>query len=110
MGENDVGCVVVEEAGKLCGILTDRDIALKVTGKSKDPKKTKVQEIMTRNPIRISVDESFRELTSLMRTHHVRRVPVVDGIDKVLGIVSMDDFIVRPWPVGVWRQANPSPG
>jgi CBS domain-containing protein len=85
--------MVVQEGGKLCGILTDRDIALKVTGESKDPQKTKVRAIMTRNPVRIPVDRSVRELTALMHSHHVRRVPVVDGVDEVLGIVTMDDLI-----------------
>lgn len=93
MGEKNVGCMVVEERGKLCGILTDRDVALKVTGEKRDPLKTKVSEIMTRNPVRIPVDKGLRELTTLMHAQHVRRVPVVDGLDEVLGIVTMDDVI-----------------
>jgi CBS domain-containing protein len=93
MGGNNIGCLVVEEGGKLCGILTDRDIVLKVTGERKDAQKTKVREIMSRNPVRIPVDRDLRELTTLMHAHHVRRVPIVDGVDEVLGIVTMDDLI-----------------
>jgi len=91
--ENNVGCMVVEDNGRICGILTDRDVALKVTGESKDPQKTKVEEIMTRNPVRISIDKGLQELTSLMHSSHVRRVPIVNGLDKVLGIVTLDDLI-----------------
>ena len=91
--ENNVGCMVVEDNGRICGILTDRDVALKVTGESKDPQKTKVGEIMTRNPVRISIDKGLQELTSLMHSSHVRRVPIVNGLDKVLGIVTLDDLI-----------------
>jgi len=89
----NIGCLVAQENGKVSGILTDRDIALKVTGERKDPQLTKVGEIMTQNPIRISVDKNIHDLTNLMHAHHVRRVPIVDGGDKALGIVTMDDLI-----------------
>jgi CBS domain-containing protein len=95
---------VAQEDGKISGILTDRDIALKVTGERKDPERTKVGEIMSRNPIRISVDKNIHELTTLMHAHHVRRVPIVDGGDKVLGIVTLDDLIAlfgdEMWEIG----------
>jgi Mg/Co/Ni transporter MgtE len=48
---------------------------------------------MTPDPIRISVDKDVHHLTSLMHAYHVRRVPIVDGSDTTLGIVTMDDLI-----------------
>lgn len=92
--EKNVGCVVATEGDKIHGILTDRDVALKVTGEKKDPQQTKVREIMSPNPRCIPVTKSFHDLTTLMHTHHVRRVPIVDGGDKVLGIVTLDDLLV----------------
>jgi CBS domain-containing protein len=83
----------VEDNGKLCGILTDRDIVLKVTGEQREPRTTKVAEVMTRDPVRISVNKDLRHLTSLMHAFHVRRVPVVDGYDTTLGIITLDDLI-----------------
>lgn len=104
MGKNNIGCLVVEEGGKIRGILTDRDVALKVTGEKKDPHQTKVGEIMSQNPVRVSVDKNVRELTGLMRAHHVRRVPIVNGSDEVLGIVTLDDLIAlvgdEMWDIG----------
>lgn len=91
--ENNVGCLIVENDGKLCGILTDRDIALKVTGEQKEPQTTKVVEVMTRDPVRVSMDRDLQHLTSLMHAFHVRRVPVVDGHDTTLGIITLDDLI-----------------
>jgi len=91
--ERNIGCLVAQENGKISGILTDRDIALKVTGERKDPQLTKVGEIMSQNPVRISVEKNLHDLTGLMHAHHVRRVPIVDGGDKALGIVTMDDLI-----------------
>jgi CBS domain-containing protein len=95
MKENKVGCVIVQERQKLCGMLTDRDIALKVTGENRDPRQTKVCEVMSRSPVRIQVDSDLEHLTNLMRVHHVRRVPIVDGIDEAMGIVTMDDVLAR---------------
>lgn len=89
---HNVGCLVVEEEGKLCGIPTDRDIALKAIGQGKEPQQTMVREIMTHNPACIEVDKTFHDLTALMHEHHVRRVPIVDAEGKVLGLVSMDDL------------------
>lgn len=93
MEENNIGCLIVEDDGKLCGIITDRDIALKVAGALRDPQKTSVKEIMTTDPIRISVDKDLRHLTSLMHAFHVRRVPIVNGHDTIVGIITLDDII-----------------
>ena len=95
MEQNNVGSVVAEENGKLCGILTDRDIALRVTGAAKDPRLTLVKDIMTADPIRISADKDLLALTALMRAYHVRRVPIVNGFDSALGIVTLDDVIAQ---------------
>lgn len=93
MKEKNVGCLIAETHGKLCGIITDRDIALKVTGEEKDPLTTMVQEIMTSDPVRITVDKDLPELVSLMHSRHVRRVPIVDQTELTLGIVTLDDLI-----------------
>ena len=93
MKEKNVGCLIVENHGKLCGIITDRDIALKVTGEERDPLTTMVQEIMSGDPARISVDKDLPELVSLMHSRHVRRVPIVDETELTLGIVTLDDLI-----------------
>ena len=73
MEQNNVGSVVAEQDGKLCGILTDRDIALRVAGARKDPQTTLVKDIMTPDPIRISADKDLPQLTALMHAYHVRR-------------------------------------
>jgi CBS domain-containing protein len=92
--EKNVGCIVATDAGQVRGILTDRDIALKVTGDKKDPQRTKVRDVMRADPIRITVNKSLHDLTALMHAHHVRRVPIVDGGDKLLGIVTLDDLLM----------------
>ena len=93
MEQNNIGCLIAERAGKLCGIVTDRDIALRVAGAKRDPDKTLVKDIMTPDPIRISVDKDLPQLTALMHVYHVRRVPIVNGFDTTVGIVTLDDLI-----------------
>jgi CBS domain-containing protein len=95
MEQNNIGCLIAEQEGKLCGIITDRDIALRVTGSKRDPDKTKVQDIMTPDPIRVSVDKDLHHLTALMHAYHVRRVPIVNGFDTTLGLVTLDDLIAQ---------------
>src|SRR6516164_11545503 len=104
MAQNNIGSLVVEQNGKLCGILTDRDIALRVAGTCKDAETTRVKDIMTPDPIRISADKDVPQLTALMHAYHVRRVPIVNGLDTALGIVTLDDLIdqlgVQMWQIG----------
>lgn len=95
MEQNNVGCLIAEREGRLCGIVTDRDIALRVAGAKRDPDQTLVKDIMTPDPIRISVDKDLRQLTAMMHAHHVRRVPIVSGSDTALGIVTLDDLIAQ---------------
>jgi CBS domain-containing protein len=93
MQEKNVGWIVVENSGKLAGIITDRDIALKVAGAARDPFTTKVGEIMSPDPIRISVERDLQSLNALLHAYHVRRIPIVDNSEKVVGIVTLDDLI-----------------
>ena len=92
--EKKIGCVLAQENGKLDGILTDRDIALKVAGEGRDPRQVKVGEIMTPNPARISMDKDLHDLTALMHALHVRRMPITDGGGKAVGIATLDDVLV----------------
>jgi CBS domain-containing protein len=92
--ERNVGCLLVEEHGQLCGMLTDRDIALRLTGRGKDLQLTRVGMVMTANPVRISVDSTLHQLTMIMHSQHVRRVPIIDENGRTLGIVTLDDLLV----------------
>ncbi len=102
--EKKIGCLIAQENGKLDGILTDRDIALKVAGEGRDPRQVKVSDIMTPNPARISVDKELHDLTVLMHALHVRRMPITDGGGKAVGIATLDDVLVmlsdEMWEMG----------
>ena len=89
-----IGCLLVEEQGELCGILTGRDMALRVMGLGRDPQQTMVWNLMTPNPVRIAVDRTLHELITLMHRQHVRRVPIIDETGKAIGIVMLDDLLI----------------
>jgi predicted transcriptional regulator len=90
----NIGCLLAVEDGQLRGILTDRDIALNVAGTRKDPQQTKVRDIMTANPVSIPVNRKLSDLTALMHARHVRRMPIVDANENVIGLVTLDDLLV----------------
>ena len=92
MKDKMVGSLVVLDGDKPAGIITDRDIAIRVVGAGKDPT-TPVREVMTRDPITIKDDASFFDLTKAFREAAVRRLIVVDKGGKLVGLISIDDIL-----------------
>ena len=94
MAEGDVGAVLVTENGNVTGILTDRDIAVRVVAEGRDPQGTKVSDVCTSNPSTLTVDQSVDDAIRIVREQNVRRVPVVqDG--RPAGIVSIGDLAIE---------------
>ncbi|MBV8847385.1 MAG: CBS domain-containing protein [Bryobacterales bacterium] len=93
MRDNNIGNIVVRKDGKLCGIVTDRDIVVRVLAAGKDPKDTKIESVCSHEILTISPDRDTSDAVKLMRQRAVRRLPVVDE-GKVLGIVSLGDLAV----------------
>ena len=93
MKDKMVGSLVVLDGDRPAGIITDRDIAIRVVGAGKDPITTRVKEVMTKDPITIREDASFFELTKTFRDAAVRRLVVVDREGKLLGLISIDDVL-----------------
>ncbi len=90
--ELDVGAMpICGEDNRLKGMLTDRDIVLKVIAEGKDPNSTKAGELGEGKPITIGADDSVDDALRTMAEHGVRRLPVIDGHDLV-GIVSQADL------------------
>ena len=109
MLDEDIGAVIVEDDGKLCGIVTDRDIAVRAVAKKKDPQHTKLGEICSRATCTVSEDDDVDRAVELMRANALRRVPVVDRQDKVVGIVSLGDLAQRRDPRSALGQISAAP-
>ena len=92
--EHGIGCAVVEEEGRPVGVVTDRDLVMGVLEPHRDPREVTVGEIMTSNPETVHEDASVIETTELMARAAVRRLPVVDDVGALVGIVALDDLLV----------------
>jgi CBS domain-containing protein len=92
LAELDVGSMpICGEDNRLKGMLTDRDIVVKVLAQGKDPAQIQAGELGEGKPITIGADDSVDEALRTMIDHKVRRLPVIDGHDLV-GIVSQADL------------------
>ena len=93
MAKNDVGALpVCNEEKRLEGMVTDRDIAVKVVAKGKDPKKIKVRDLADQpEVVTIGADDSLDEALRTMKDKKVRRLPVIDG-REVVGIITQGDL------------------
>lgn len=92
MDEGNFGVLPVVENGKPIGIVTERDILRRVAAKDIDMDKSKVEDIMTKNPVTINHDASILEATRLMSENNFRRLLVVKG-GKLVGVVTAKDVI-----------------
>ena len=93
MRDNDIGDVVVLDNGRLCGILTDRDIVVRALAAGCDPNRTSVGEICSRALVTLAPEDSTGQAVRVMREHAIRRLPVEDG-GRVVGIVTLGDVAV----------------
>lgn len=95
MRERNVGCVVVVEDEEPVGIVTDRDLVVRVMAEGRDPSGVLLREIMSESPIFLSEKRDLGEVIDTMRELGVRRVPVVDAKHRLRGILSIDDVLMH---------------
>jgi len=93
MGEKNVGSVVVTGDNRPAGILTDRDLAIRVMAQEKNPGAVRAEEIMTGNVIAFQDNMGIYEAIQKMTDAGIRRMPIIDDAGKLIGIVTMDDII-----------------
>jgi CBS domain-containing protein len=92
MQNEDAGVVpIVEDDGRLVGVVTDRDIALRVVAEGREPDSTKVAEIASQNLATVDPQQDIDEALRLMAEHQVRRLPVVEEDGKLVGILAQAD-------------------
>jgi CBS domain-containing protein len=91
MEKDDIGAIPIAEGRRLVGIVTDRDIAVRAVAKGADVKTTKAGDIMTEMVIFCKTHESVDDAVHLMEQKKVRRLPVLDDKDNLVGMLSMGD-------------------
>jgi CBS domain-containing protein len=85
--------VVLDEHEHPIGIITDRDIALRVVGQGRNPEETSVGDVMTRSPKTLPEAAPLSGALAAMQSEGVRRLPVVDEAGRLVGMVSLDDVV-----------------
>lgn len=91
MDEESVGSIVLTNRDTPVGIVTDRDLTLRVLGERADPTEQTAEDVMTRDLCTAERDAGFYEATALMAEHGIRRLPVCEG-DTLVGIITADDL------------------
>jgi CBS domain-containing protein len=91
MQEHDIGAVPVGKNDKLIGMVTDRDIALRVVAAGLDPAKTTAKDIMTKGIVYCRTNETVEDAIHLMDQKKIRRLPVIDDNKRLVGMLSLGD-------------------
>lgn len=98
MKSENIGPVPIvenQQTLKLIGIVTDRDLAIKVLADGLDPKSVRVEEVMVRDLVTCHPDDDVQKALTAMEVHKVRRLPVVDDKGAIVGIIAQADIAIR---------------
>jgi len=91
MNKNEIGCLIVIRREKAVGIITERDLLKRVIAKLRDPKKTKVRQIMTKPLVIGDPNMDLEDATKLMFERKIKKLPVIEG-RRLVGLVSLTDI------------------
>jgi CBS domain-containing protein len=109
MRDYNIGDVIVmKDDGGVCGIVTDRDLTLRVIAPGYDPKTLKVEDVCTEELSSITSDQPVTEAVALMRDHAIRRLPVVDD-GNLVGVVSLGDLAMERDPRSALADISEAP-
>lgn len=101
MSENHIGCIpVCDNNNCICGILTDRDILLRTVACNKDINTTTASEIMSTNVCTCKEDDDMVNAENKMSNHQIRRLPVCDENNHVIGILTLGDLAQNDTELG----------
>ncbi|HSJ90116.1 MAG TPA: CBS domain-containing protein [Anaerolineales bacterium] len=98
MKDKDIGPVPIvqdRDGTQLVGIVTDRDLALKVVAEGLDPSTTRVSDVMTTDIVTCHEDDNIDKALNSMSRHQLRRIPVVDSENRLVGIIAQADVATR---------------
>ncbi|HCW05972.1 MAG TPA: histidine kinase [Cytophagales bacterium] len=94
MSQKNIGGILIAENDMLLGIFTERDYARKLILKGKSSKETPISDLMTANPITVSLSNTVEECMQIMSDKHIRHLPVTEG-SKILGMISIGDVVTH---------------
>ena len=93
MAKHDVGALLVLEGNRLAGVFSERDYARKVILQGKSSRETKVREVMTDKVLYVTPETSIEECMAIMTDKHIRHLPILEGGQTVVGVISIGDAV-----------------
>ena len=98
MQSEDVGSLPIVDGDRLTGVITDRDIVLRVVSEGREPTGTPVGEVATPDPVTVDPQQTLDEALRLMAEHQVRRLPVVEEDGRLVGVLAQADVAREATP------------
>jgi CBS domain-containing protein len=95
MEKGNYGAIPVEKNNKMVGMITDRDIAVRIVAKDKSPSQTRVSDCMTKGIDYCFDEDDVKSVVEKMKTSHHRRIPVVNKDKKLVGIVGLKELATK---------------
>lgn len=92
MNDHKIGSLIVLDQGRVVGMFTERDVLRRVVGERRDPTMTRVCDVMTGEVVCCRPETDLDEARSAMKTRRIRHLPVVDGGEQLLGVISIGDL------------------
>ena len=109
MRERDTGAVIVQKDGKVCGIVTDRDLVVRAVAEGRPPEQVKLGDIASKDLTFVSPSDPVDKAVQMMRDKAIRRLPVVDK-GKPVGVLSIGDLAMERDGGSVLAQISAAPG
>jgi len=92
MNEHGIGSVLVVDQGRIVGMFTERDVLQRIVPQQRNPATTRVAEVMSTEVVCCSLETSVEEARTAMKNRRIRRLPVVDGSGRVVGLITIGDL------------------
>ena len=108
MRDAEIGDVIVLEHNQVCGIVTDRDIVIRLVAEARDPATTTLADLCSHALVTVRPTDTIEDAVRLMRTHAIRRLPVVEG-GQAVGMVSLGDLAVERDPHSALGEISAAP-
>lgn len=109
MAQQDIGDVIVETDGFVCGLVTDRDIVVRAIAEGLDPQSTTLGEVCSRELVTLTPGDSADDAVRLMRERSVRRIPITED-GYVVGVISLGDLAIERDPNSALADISSTPG
>lgn len=109
MRDNGIGDVIVLDDGRVKGVITDRDLAIRVLAEHREPANTTVADVCSADVVSVSPDAPVTEAVSLMRDRAVRRLPVISSDGQAQGMISIGDLAMTEDPTSALADISAAP-